>query len=265
MDKPTNLIDVSVWTGEWPFLKLRFTRPDELEGKLTSVGVRRAYIASLRGIFEQDPYRSNRELLESGLSDFFFPVPIVDLSCPNWPESIEAALADKRVELIKLLPSYHRYELDAPVLEKLVEAVDGSDIVIGIQIRFEDQRGSYPNLTVPDLEVNKMVHAVSAFPDQPFILHNVYRRELNDTFSYGDNIYVDLASIEMHNTLQDIQSRLGSGTSKVLFSTHAPFYYPEGNINKIRFSDIGREETEGIAFRNAERLFRGAAKAAGNM
>ncbi len=34
MYKPNNLVDVSTWTGEWPFLNLRHTSPEELEKKL---------------------------------------------------------------------------------------------------------------------------------------------------------------------------------------------------------------------------------------
>ncbi len=185
---------------------------------------------------------------------------IIDLSYPDWMDSIRLALDDSREELVKLLPSYHRYELDAPVLEKLVETVRGKGIVIGIQVRFEDQRGSYPNLTVPDLVVNKVVHAVSAFPEQPFILHNIYMRELREALSYGDNICIDLSSLEFHNTLREISNRAGQRIEKVLFSTHSPFYYPDGNINKLRFSEIEKKETDMIAFANAETLFAGATK-----
>ncbi len=253
MHKASGIHDISVWTGEWPFLKLRFRTPEELEKKLTGLGIEKAYIAPLEGLFEQNTIRSNRELFEKVRSPFFSPVPIIDLSYGNWRTSMDMALADGRVELVKLLPSYHRYELTPEILRDLVKLTTANGMVIGIQIRFEDRRGAYPPLSVPELDINRLIWAVSAFREQPFIFHNMFIREINTALDPGENVYVDISSMEFHNTLKEIRTR--GGLERVLFSSHSPFYYPEGGIAKLGYADMEKSTMEQVAFGNAKTLF----------
>ncbi|MDF2815426.1 MAG: hypothetical protein K0Q81_1626, partial [Paenibacillus sp.] len=98
MAKPINkLIDVAAWTGNWPFLKLRYTELPALKAKLQSLNVEQAFVAPIEAILEQDPIRANKELLEATRHDeFFSPVLVVDLSYANWQENVELAVKDGR-------------------------------------------------------------------------------------------------------------------------------------------------------------------------
>lgn len=247
-----NLIDVSTWCDEWPFLKLRWTRPEELEPKLKTLGIGRAFIGSIRTVFEQNPYRANCDLLENVHGEFFSPVIVVDPSYATWRRSFELAARDSRVRMIKLLPNYHGYDLRPEVLQPIVAAASTCRFAIGIQIRLEDQRGAYPRLTVPDLEVDRVVWAISAFPDQPFILHNLFIRELPAALHIGDNVYADLASVELHNTLCAVDRRVG--LDRILFATHAPFYYPGANVCKLRYADLASRKVHQVGYANADAL-----------
>jgi hypothetical protein len=256
MHDVNGLIDVSTWSGHWPFLHLRYSELTALRGKLQSCGVVKAYVSPIEAILEQDPLRADRELLTASReldTEFFSPVPVVDLSYGNWTDVVEMAAADERVGMVRVLPTYHLYEFDELTVAPLVEAARQNGLVIAVQVRVEDARGMYPLMQVPDLDIIRAVKTMSAFREQPFLLCNCYQRELGDVLPALENVYVDLASLEVQDVLQVLRDRYG--LKHLLFSTHCAFYYPEGNLNKLAYSTVRSEEAAGVGHENARRLF----------
>jgi predicted TIM-barrel fold metal-dependent hydrolase len=254
MAKPINkVIDVAAWTGNWPFLKLRYTELPDLKAKLQSLNVQQAFVAPIEAILEQDPIRANKELLAATLDDdFFSPVLVVDLSYANWQENVELAVKDGRVRILKLLPNYHMYEVNETNLEPLVKLTMQHRLIISIQMRVEDRRGMYPLMMVEDLDVVRVVKTVSYFPDQLFILSNPATGELGQVLNSVDNLYVELASVEHADVLNLLKDTYG--LNQVLFGSHAPFFIPEAEIAKLKYTDVTQEDVEQVAYANAERL-----------
>lgn len=256
MHELSGLIDVSTWSGEWPFVHLRHRRLAALRDKLRSCGVVRAYVSPIEGILEQDPLRADRELMASSRdvdAEFFSPVPVVDLSYGNWPEALNLAASDERVHMVRVLPTYHLYAFDESTIAPLVEVTRRHGLVIAVQVRVEDARGMYPLMQVPDLDIIRAVKTMSAFPRQQFLLCNCYQRELGDVLPALENVYVDLASLEVQDVLQVLAHRYG--LERLLFSTHCAFYYPEGNLNKLAYSTVSAAETAAVGHENARSLF----------
>jgi predicted TIM-barrel fold metal-dependent hydrolase len=254
MAKPINkLIDVAAWTGNWPFLKLRYTELPALKAKLQSLNVEQAFVAPIEAILEQDPIRANKELLEATRHDeFFSPVLVVDLSYANWQENVELAVKDGRVRILKLLPNYHMYEVNEANLEPLVKLTMQHKLIISIQMRVEDSRGQYPLMMVEDLDVVRVVKTVSFFPEQPFILSNPATAELAQVLNSVNNLYVELASVENPDVLMMLKNTYG--LDQVLFGSHSPFFIPEAIIAKLKYTDVSQADVEQVAFRNAEKL-----------
>ena len=67
-----------------------------------------------------------------------------------------------------------------------------------------------------------------------------------------DNAYIDISSIETNNVLKSFKKNFG--LDRMLFSSHCPFYYPEGNLNKLKYADIPIEEIEKVAYKNGLHL-----------
>lgn len=252
MNHPSDLIDVSTWTGNWPFIHLNNRTLPELQHKLSSLGIVRAFVSPFEGVLEQDPMRANVQLLEDIHDDFFSPVPIIDLSYANWEEMIERAGEDGRVQMIKLLPNYHMYELNRRQLEKVVNVAKSYDLVISVQIRMEDPRGQYPLMKVPCVDVKTLSQTVLAFPEQKFIFHNLFLNELASVLGVADHVYVELSSLEHMDILKFIRDRYT--LDHVLFSTHAPFYFPEGNVYKLKYSELSKDEIDLVGRRNVGKL-----------
>ncbi|RKN74193.1 amidohydrolase family protein [Paenibacillus ginsengarvi] len=247
------VIDFAVWTGNWPFLKLRYTELPALKVKLQSQHVQQAFVAPIDAILEQDPMRANKALLAATAGDdYFSPVLIADLSFANWEEVIELAVTDGHVRMIKLLPSYHMYEVDESVFEPLVRLTQQHRLLISFQMRVEDKRGMYPLLNVNDPDIVRVVKTLSYFPEQPFVLSNPVIGELVQVLNSVDNVYVELESLEHADVL--LQLKQLYTLDRILYGSHAPFFIPEAALSKLKVTDATREDAEQVAFGNARRL-----------
>lgn len=247
-----SLIDWSAWTGRWPFMPLRYGQPEALEEKLRKLGVSQAFVAPLEAVFEQDPTRANRALIDAVRGDFFSPVPVIDLSYANWEENLRLAEDDGRVRMVKLLPNYHQYELNDRTLAPLVERTARRRIIVSIQLRIEDRRGQHPLVKVDDVDVVRAVSAMAFFPQQRFVLSNAYAGELTEALHSLDNVWADISSVEYADTLQTLEERYPDGN--LLFATHSPYYVPEAALYKLKDTDADAGYVRNVAHRNAERL-----------
>ena len=253
MREVKNIIDVSVWTGNWPFIHLRYKDVPVLENKLKSMNISKAYIAPIEGILEQDPMRANKALLSAITGSYFSPVPVIDLSYANWQECMAVAMGDGRVKMVKLIPNYHQYKLYEQDMECLVKMAQSRRLVISIQAKVEDPRAQYELMKVPNVNWNDVVKTLSSFPEQTFILHCLTMGDLPNYLDSLDNVYTDIASVETQDVLSVLANRYP--LDKFLFASHCPFYFPEGNVNKLKYTDLDQGELDKIAFKNAERIF----------
>lgn len=247
------VIDMAAWTGNWPFLKLRYTELPALKEKLQSLNVQQAFVAPIEAILEQDPIRANKTLLEATQGDdFYSPVLIVDLSYANWPEVVDLAVQDGRVRMVKLLPSYHMYDISEHTLEPLVKLTQQHKLLISLQMRVEDKRGMYPLLNVNDPDIVRVVKVLSYFPEQLFVLSNPVISELAQVLNSVDNVYVELASLENMDVTLHLKGLYT--LDRIVFGSHAPFFIPESVLSKLKYTDATQDDVEQIASRNAERL-----------
>ncbi len=255
MHEINQLIDFSTWTGNWPFYHLRYRELNTLKNKLKSMNVVKAFIAPIESILEHDPLRADMQLLDYIKNDeFFSPVIIVDMSYANWEDAVDLAVRDKRVKMVKLLPNYHMYDFTENNITPLIEKTLENNLLVSIQMRVEDARGQYPLMKVEDMDIQQVVKTISYFPEQIFILNNCYKQDLIEVLFSVENAYVDLSGLENHNLLRYLKEL--SSLERILFSSHCPFYYPEGNLYKLKYADLPVEEIEKVEFRNGQKLLK---------
>ena len=157
---------------------------------------------------------------------------------------MEAAERDGRVEMVKLLPNYHMYDLDEKKLGKLVEITLRNNMVISLQMRVDDRRSQNFLLKVDDVKVSDAVRAISAFPEQTFILNNVLMSEVEILTESLENIYIDIAFVEQQDTLEQLFKKCSP--DRVLFGSHCPFFYPESALYKLKYSRLDMEVLEKV-------------------
>lgn len=253
MNRIDKLFDLSVWTGNWPFIHYKLGEMKALKKKLKSLNIVKAFIAPIEGILEQDPMRADKNLLNCLEDDFFSPVFVIDLSYGNWQECMEIAINDGRVRMVKLLPNYHMYGFDDENMGKLVDLTSQNGIVISIQMRVEDKRGQYPLMKVEDVQDHEIVRALAGFPNQQFILNNILLHEIEIIMTSLNNIYMDISSLERQDILEYLYKTYT--LDRFVFSSHSPFFHPEGSLYKLKYSSVEMNEVEKVMFRNAEKIF----------
>jgi hypothetical protein len=253
MKKLTELIDMSCWTGHWPFIHLRYGNLAVLEAKLRSLCVTKAFISPTEAILEQDPIRANLALLDMVNNDIFSPVPVIDLSYRNWEENLTLVIHDSRVKMIKIIPNYHMYKMYDEDMGSLVEYTRHKNLKISIQLNIEDPRAQYPLLKVERVHHLDVIKTLSRFPDQIFLLNGVRMDDLPYYMESLTNVYIDIAWLER----QDILAYLHENYTldKFLFASHCPFFFPEGNINKIKYANLRDGEIDKLAFKTARDVF----------
>ena len=144
------------------------------------------------------------------------------------------------------------YNFDEDTVKPLMEKIDGRNLIVSVQMRVEDRRGMYPLMQVPDMDIIQVVKTVTYFPKQKFIINNCYLNELGEVVYSAENAYVDISSVEFHNVLKHISDT--SPMDRILFSSHCPFYYPEGNLFKLKYGDVPLEVVEKVACINGQEL-----------
>ncbi len=135
----------------------------------------------------------------------------------------------------------------------LLEEAQKHDLIVSLQMRVEDKRSRHPLLGVADLNIMDVAKALGQFPEQVFIVHNIYRREIEAVLKWLSNVYLDIAGVETADTLEWLKANFG--LDRFVFAGHAPFYFPEGNCCKLTCSQLGQGEVEKVAFGNAAGVF----------
>ncbi|MFA6715710.1 MAG: hypothetical protein WC082_09440 [Victivallales bacterium] len=248
-----NLIDCSSWYGKWPFKDLRYSDLPTMENKLKSCGIKKVFISPLDAVFSQAAHDANDKLDELlGDNAFFSLVPVIDLMMPDWREAVDKAIAAENVKIIKLLPEYHLYELNEEKLEELVEKTSASGLVISVPFKIEDPRGQYPLLDIKGLDPVKTAKVLSYFRQQKFIINNAYWRDLNDIYYILENACFDIAMLEPVPPLKKIKEKYS--LERFVFAANCPLFYPEGNLNKLKYAGLPQEDIDKVAFKNIEKL-----------
>ena len=108
------IIDVNAWTGSWPALVNVPYDVASVRSSLRAYGVERIFMAPLAAAWSANPHLCNRTVYEAAdaYADIS-PLPVIDPTLPTWPEELEKAAGHRAVPLIKLLPGYGGYGLDA--------------------------------------------------------------------------------------------------------------------------------------------------------
>lgn len=255
---PQKIIDTSVWAGNWAFCYLKYGNYELLKERLSKYNIVRAYVSPIEAILEQDPIWANLHMynvidnMKNKTTQFFSPVPIIDMSFENWSENIEFAVSRKDVKVIKLLPNYHMYEIDGEKLESLIEYTSKYDIIISIQMRVEDTRRHHPLMKVPDVDIIKILKVISCFSKQKFIICNGYLNDVEQALYFLDNVYVDISSVETQDVFLYLYDKYG--LERLLFASHSAFYYIEGNIFKLGLSGLDKDYINKVAYENASEL-----------
>lgn len=267
------MIDFNAGCGTWPFWPTRAHDAASLERLLRAEGIERACAYPLEACFWPDPQEANElRLPELAASPFFIPSAVLNPTMPNALKGYEACRKTWDVPLVRLVPSYHFYDLSHESVDRLARRAAEDGVLLGVHTQLEDKRNRnpillelaevpfadivalaarHPDLTVVAFGLAKLGDTSGVLPEGyigklPALEEREHKAEI------PDNLYIDLSFFEFEDSF-DTALKLFR-PERLLLGTHAPLFYPRAAPLKIQRSAAPETAKRAALFENATRL-----------
>jgi predicted TIM-barrel fold metal-dependent hydrolase len=255
------MIDVNVWLFRWPFRRLPDDEPEALVRRLRGLGVTEAWAGSFDALLHRDLAAVNDRLFTTCRAHgagYLRPFGAVNPLLPDWREDLKRCHEQHRMPGIRLHPNYHGYTLDHPSFADLLSEAGARGLIVQIALKMEDERTLHPlikDLKTPD---PGPLAELLARPRQPPVvllnaLGNLRGEPLKRLLSVP-RIWVDIAMLEGLAGLERLVAQVGA--DRLVFGSHAPFYYADSAHLKLKESVLIPEQAEAIRQENARSIER---------
>ena len=251
------IIDTNANLGNWPYRKMHYNQPESLLERLSRVEIDRAWVVSMDAVFYRDCHAANAPLAEAVAGhDALMPVATINPKFPAWERDLTECVETLGYRGVRAYPNYHQYGLDDPVVDALLTAAGDLGIFVSVAARMTDERHHYPLCMVPATDLSPLPRVAERHPDVPILLVNVSNGDLGPLVEPTrgmPNLYFELSRFEGTGGVEKLGRRLG--LERLVFGTHAPYYYPESAMLKVKHEcEFSEDELAGILQGNAQRL-----------
>ena len=248
-------IDLNSFIGSWPSYPAP-GQPDVVWTQLRAFGITRIYASSLASVWFRNPHLSNEPLYEavSQVEDVW-PVPVLDPTVLTWRDELDRAAAQDRVQVVRLLPNYHQYDLSdvGDVLGALADAKLGAIV----QVCMEDLRRQHLLSQVPNVPVSDVIDVAERFSELRLVIGGAKAGEIRGAKARLltlPNLYADVSQIDGLDALVVlVDDGLGA---QLVFGSHTPLFVPHAALGRV-VTDLGDEASEAILSGNALRFLSG--------
>lgn len=181
----------------------------------------------------------------------------INPALPGWRMDLEAALRGGAVA-IRILPQYHAYSLNTPVLQELVDACNERRLPVLLPLRLGDERHQHPLYTAPPLGADQVIEWLKSTPVPHRLVVQNGRfddlRKIGERVGEDVEVYFDLSFVNGPDGALEQLADLVSAR-RLLFGTQAPLQYPEPKVEQLLAAELSPAARRMIAWDNAERLF----------
>jgi hypothetical protein len=185
------------------------------------------------------------------------PVYVINPALRNWQRSLRISHKAFEAFGIKLHPNYHSYHLTDGAARELLAACGEVGLPVIVQMRMQDTRSHHPLMQVPDVDINEVLDAAAATPQTQFVIGGIKWGEASgkaNDINALPNVWLDISQCEVVDVLRRLIRLFGA--QRLLFGTHAPFFYVKSALLKLEEAQLTEEEKELITEKNAKELFR---------
>jgi uncharacterized protein len=258
------MIDVNVSLSRWPFRRLPDDAPEELVSRLRRLGVTEAWAGSFDALLHRDLGAVNARLVAECRkhgAGLFRPFGAVDPLLPDWREELRRCHEEHGMRGVRLHPNYHGYALDHPAFADLLVEASRRGLIVQIALKMEDERTLHPLLkSLPTTDPAPLGGLLAREPRPKVVLLNALGNLRADPLKRllaTGGVWVDIAMLEGAAGLERLVAQVGP--ERLLFGSHAPFFYTEAAHFKLKESALTPEQGEAMREGNARGLFTAAA------
>lgn len=249
-------IDTNITLGHWPFRRLPLEDTAELVARLQRHGVTQAWAGSFEALFSRDLAAVNAwlagECRRHGRG-WLLPFGSVNLAWPDWEEDFRRCVEEHGMRGLRLHPNYHGYKLDDPAFAKLLALATERRLVVQIAADMEDERTQSRLAQVPHLDAKPLLALLKTLPGAHIELLNWHRAVPADLAKQlaAAGVGFDIATVENVGGVANLIEQIS--VPRVLFGSHAPFFYFESAALKLKESALGGDALRAVCEFNARR------------
>ena len=252
------IVDVNVNLSRWPCRRLPEDEMGNLVARLRAHGVVEAWAGSFDGLLHKDLAAVNARLTDECRRQQdvrLIPFGSVNPLLPDWEEELRRCAEDHRMPGIRLNPNYHGYKLDHPACARLLGLAAERRLVVALAAIMEDERMMHPLLRVPPLDLEPLPALVTRTPGLRLVLLNalgILRGEKLLALVRSGEVYVEISMLEGVGGVANLLTSVP--LERVLFGSHAPLFYLESALLKLKESTLSAGQIRGLQEENARRL-----------
>lgn len=235
---------------------MSYNRPEALLERLGRVGIEHAWVTLLDAVLMQDVAPANRWLAELVAGhEALTPVGSVNPTWPAWERDV-AECAELGFRGVCVNPNYQGWEPAGGELRALLSAAGELGLFVEIAVRMTDERHHHPLMMVPPTSLVGLASVAADYPEASIIVVNAKQGDLGGlgpSAQLPANLYFELSHFESVGGVQQTAEALG--VERILFGTHAPYFYPESaHLKVFRECAFAEDDLAAIAHGNAEGL-----------
>lgn len=252
------IIDTNVYLSRWPFRRLPDDETAGLVARLRRHNVTEAWAGSFDGIFHKDVSGVNARLAEECAAlgaGLLIPFGTVNLTLPDWRGDLRRCRENHKMRGIRVHPNYHGYSLADPKFTELLAAASEAGLLVQIVVQMEDDRMQHPLMKIPAVDLAPLPKLVERHPKLRLMLLNAFRSwsaAAQKTLAQAPGVRFEFAMLDGISGVGRAVESLGAG--RILFGSHAPFYYFESAFLKVKEAGLPDDVAAKICTANAREL-----------
>jgi predicted TIM-barrel fold metal-dependent hydrolase len=265
------IIDVNINLSRWPTRRLPHDDTASLVVHLRTHGVVEAWAGSFDALLHKDLAAVNDRIAHECRSHTgirLVPFGSVNPVQPDWEEDLRRCVEQHHMPGIRLHPNYHGYKLDHPAFARLLKLATERHLLVALSVIMEDERVMHPLIRVPPVNFDPLPALVTQTSGLRLILLNALsgwpppggkgkdqpgsRGDALKTLLRSGEVYVEIAMLERLGGVANLLNEVPH--ARVIFGSHAPFFYFESALLKLKESALSADQLKALQQENARRL-----------
>ena len=265
------IIDVNINLSRWPTRRLPHDDTASLVKHLRTHGVIEAWAGSFDALLHKDLAAVNDRLAHECRSQAnlrLVPFGSVNPVLPDWEEDLRRCAELHHMPGIRLHPNYHGYKLDHPAFARVLKLATERHLLVALAVIMEDERVMHPLFRVPPVNLDPLTTLVTQTSGLRLILLNALsgwpppggkgkdqagsRGDALKTLLRSGEVYVEIAMLERLGGVANLLNEVPH--ERVMFGSHAPFFYFESALLKLKEAALSANQLKALQQENARRL-----------